>query len=106
VLIGEYHRAEKNSDDDGLYLVDTARLVLSYNAFFSSTIQDPDPNGQDHVNDRVGFDGRLFGITSFLPEGRVASFFLTITVDLIQITQADMNIDGSIEMFSGYVLTS
>lgn len=102
--IGEYNRAAQNFDDDGLYRVDSAHLILSYGAFFHSTIQDPDPTGQDHVNDRVGYDGALFSVDSFLPRGRVADNFLTISVDLRQVAEEEMIDDAPIPMFLPYQL--
>jgi hypothetical protein len=106
VMLGEYQRASKNFDDDGMYLVDRVHGIMSYFAFFSTTIQDPDPNQQNHLNDRVAFDGRLFGVSSFQPRGRVASYFLTISFDLVQLTAEDMASDANIAMFQQYVVAS
>lgn len=102
VFAGEYVRASQNYDDDGLYLIDRTHLIMSYNAFFESLIPDPDPTGQDHLNDRVGFDGHLFGVDAFIPRGRVASYFFTISVNLVPVTQGDLDEDSAAEMFVGY----
>jgi hypothetical protein len=106
VLLGEYQRASKNFDDDGMYLVDRMHGILSYDQFFGSQILDPDPYGMNHLNDRIGFDGRLFGLTSFMPRGRVASYFLTISIDMVQLTAEDLASDAAIPMFSQYVIAS
>ena len=106
VLLGEYNRAPQNFDDDGLYLIDSAHLIFSYYAFFQTTRPDPDPTGQNHVNDRVGFDGTLFSVDSFLPRGRVASHFLTVSVDLHEVAQEDMDEDSAIPMFDRYRVAS
>lgn len=106
VILGEYERASKNFDDDGLYLVDQVHGVMSYFAFFSSTIIDPDTKGQNHLNDRVAFDGRLFTVTSFIPRGRVASYFLTISFDLIEVTAEDLAEDAAIAQFAPYITAS
>ena len=106
VMLGEYQRAPKNFDDDGLYLVDQGHLIISYFAFFSSTIVDPDPTGQNHLNDRVGFDGHLFSVASFLPRGRVADYFLTISVDLIEVAQEELIEDVVPSMFQPYIVAS
>lgn len=106
VLLGEYQRAPESFDDDALYQVDHVHLIFSYDAFFHSTMQDPDPNGQDHVNDRVGFDGHLFSVSSFLPRGRVASHFLTISVDLIEVAAEELQEDTDIPMFDPYLSAS
>jgi hypothetical protein len=102
VLIGEYVRAGQNFDDDGLYQLDRLHLIFSFNQFFSTTMPDPDPFGQDHVNDRVGFDGRLFSVNTFLPRGRVADYFLTVSVDCLAMTQSDLDEDTAIPMFAPY----
>ena len=104
VLIGEYSRAPQNFDDDGLYLIDRVHLIFSYDAFFHTTMLDPDPSGQDHLNDRVGFDGHLFSVDLFIPRGRVASHFLTISVDLTEVGQADLDEDRPDSMFSPYLV--
>lgn len=106
VWLGEYNRAPKNFDDGGMYLVDQVHGIMSYFAFFSSTIVDPDPTGQNHLNDRVGYDGRLFGISTFFPRGRTASYFLTISFSMIQIMAEDLAEDAAIPMFSPYVVGS
>src|ERR1035441_9179738 len=38
MVMGEYRRAPKNFDDDGLYLIDSVHMVCSYNAFFHTTM--------------------------------------------------------------------
>lgn len=106
VVLGEYRRSGRNFDDDGLYLVDRVHLIFSYFAFFSSTMPDPDPTGQDHVNDRCGFDGHLFNVTSFVPQGRVASYFLTVSCDLLEVAQEDLNEDALLPMFAPYLVAS
>lgn len=105
-MIGEYTRDPKNFDDDGLYQVDQVHAILNYFDFFSSTMIDPDPNGQDHVNDRVVFDGHLFSVSSFTPRGRVASYFLTISVDMIEIAAEELNEDPISSLFSPYLVAS
>lgn len=102
VMIGEYTRAGQNFDDDGLYLVDRVHFVISKSAFFHTTMPDPDPSGQDHLNDRLGFDGVLFSVDSFLPRGRVASYFWTISVDASEVMQEDMDEDVATSMFAPY----
>lgn len=106
VLLGEYTRAGQNFDSDGLYLVDKVHLIFSYDAFFHTTMIDPDPTGMDHVNDRVGFDGRLFSVDSFLPRGRVASHFLTVSCDLIEVAQEELDEDQPVPMFAPYLSAS
>lgn len=103
VIIGEYERAGKNYDDDGLYQVDRMYCIINYFAFFSTGMPDPDPTGQNHVNDRVGYDGHLFSLSGFLPRGRTASYFLTISVDMIEIGQAELYEDVAIPMFASYL---
>jgi hypothetical protein len=93
VYMAEYVRADQNFDDDGLHRVDRAHLIFSYFAFFQTTMQDPDPTGQDHVNDRVLFDGSLFSVDAFNPRGRVADQFLTVSVDLRQVAQSELDED-------------
>lgn len=102
-MIGEYHRAPQNFDDDGLYRIDRVHLIMSYFAFFSSTMADPDPTGQDHVNDRVAFDGHLFSVDSFTPQGHVGSYFLTISCDVAQVAQEEMQEDVPVKMFAPYI---
>lgn len=102
VLVAEYQRAGQNFDDDALYLVDHVHGVMSYKAFFQAPIADPDTLGQNHVNDRVAVDGRLFSVTRFLPQGRVASSFLTISFDLTMVTQEDLDEDVAEPMFEPY----
>lgn len=106
VWIGEYERAGRNQDGDGLYQVDHFHGILSYRFFFSSNIPDPDPNFQNHVNDRVGFDGKLFYLTSFLPRGRVASYFLTISFDATQLALEEFTEDADLNptLFDQYIL--
>lgn len=106
VLEATYGRASQNFDDDGLYLVDDLQLIISYDQFFHSTMPDPDPNGQDHVNDRVGHDGHLFSVNSFVPKGRVASHWLTITVVLQEVAQEDMDEDVPDPIFAPYTEAS
>lgn len=104
VYLGEYMRAAQNFDDDGLYQTDRLHLIFSYNAFFTTGMQDPDPNNFDHVNDRVGFDGRLFSVNSFYPRGRVAGQFLTVSADCLEVGQADLAEDvDTAGLFMGYV---
>jgi hypothetical protein len=103
VIIGEYHRAPQNFDDDGLYLIDNVHIIVSYDAFFHTTMPDPDPSGQDHLNDRVAFDGSLFAVNSFLPEGRIASHFLTISIDLAEVAAEDLAEDPAAAMFQPYI---
>lgn len=106
VYIGEYRRASKNFDDDGLYLVDHVHGILSYDAFFHTAMPDPDPNAQDHLNDRVAYDGHLFSVASFTPDGRVASHFLTISFDLIEVGTEELREDTPISMFAPYLTAS
>jgi hypothetical protein len=103
LVIGEYRRAPQNFDDDGLYLIDRVHLIFSYFAFFQSEIPDPDPSGRDHVNDRVGFDNHLFSVDSFIPRGRVASHFLTVSADLTEVGQAELDEDVPDTMFAPYL---
>ena len=102
-FIGEYRRAGKNFDDDGLYLIDTAHLIVSYDAFFHTTMPDPDITGQNHLNDRVAFDGKLFHVTGFYPEGRMADYFLTISIDVAQVAVEDLAEDPQAAMFTPFV---
>lgn len=104
VLMGQYVRAAQNFDDDGLYLVNTAHFVISYDAFFHSNMPDPDTSGNDHLNDRLAFDGVLFSVDSFLPRGRVASNFLTISVDAREVAQSEMDEDVTSAMFTPYIV--
>jgi hypothetical protein len=97
VVIAEYMRASQNFDDDGMYLVDSLHIIMSYDAFFHSQITDPDPNGVDHLNDRVGFDGKLFSVNSFIPRGRVGSYFWTISVQCQDVAES---------IFAPYIVTS
>jgi len=106
VLLGEYTRGEQNFDNDGLYLVDSVRLIFSYKAFLQTTMPDPDPFGQDHLNDRVVFDGHLFSVDSFVPRGRVASYFLTVSVDLSEVAQEDLDEDNDTGMWDPYIVAS
>lgn len=106
VFIGEYSRAQQNFDDDGLYQIDRVRLVISYDAFFHSTMPDPDPSGQDHVNDRFAYDGHLFSVDGFFPRGRVASHFLTISVDAAEVAAEELAEDAPVQMFAPYISAS
>lgn len=106
VYIGEYQRQPKNFDDDGLYLIDNVHVVASYDAFFHTTMPDPDPTGQDHLNDRIAFDGRLFHVTRFVPEGRVASHFLTISIDVAEVAQEDLDEDPAAPQFAPYLVAT
>ena len=103
VWLGEYERAGRTQDDDGLYLVDRVHVIMSYDAFFHSTLPDPDPYGNDHLRDRVAYDGHLFRVDNFLPKGRVASYFLTISIDLSEVAQSEMAEDGTISQFAPYL---
>ena len=106
VLLGEYTRASQNFDNDGLYLVDTLHLIFSYNQFLQTTMLDPDPQGQDHLNDRVVFDGHLFSVDSFVPRGRVASRFLTVSCDLTEVAQEELDEDNDTGMWDPYLVAS
>jgi hypothetical protein len=103
IWLGEYQRAGRNFDDDGLYLVDRVHVICSYDAFFHTTMLDPDPWGNDHLRDRVAFDGHIFKVDTFLPRGRVASYFLTISIDLTEVAQSEMAEDGTIAQFTPYL---
>jgi hypothetical protein len=103
VWVGEYQRAGRNFDDDGLYLVDRVHVICSYDAFFHTTMPDPDPYGNDHLRDRVAFDGHIFRVDTFLPRGRAASYFLTISIDLTEVAQSDLAEDGTIAQFTPYL---
>jgi len=105
LLIGEFHRAPKSFEEDALYRVDQAHLIFSYSAFFHSLMPDPDPTGQDHVNDRVGFDGKLFSVATFTPEGRVADEFLTVSVNLFEVGQGELDEDVASPLFASYTVT-
>ena len=103
VIIGEFQRPPLNIDDDGLYLVNQAHLIIDFNAFMQSTLVDPDSTGVNHLRDRVGFDNHLFTVSGFYPRGRVADYFLTISVDLVEVTQSSLYEDSAIPMFQGYL---
>jgi hypothetical protein len=103
VLLAEYLRARKNIDDDGLYLVDHLHIIMSFDQFFHTQMPDPDITGEGHMNDRIGFDGRLFSVVGFLPQGRVADYFLTISVDAVQVAQSELAEDVAAAMFASYV---
>ena len=98
-----YSRAAQNWDDDSLYLIDRTHVIFSYDAFFHTTMPDPDPSFQNHLNDRVAFDGHLFNCDSFLPRGRVADHFLTVSVDLTEVGQAELAEDADNSVFAPYV---
>lgn len=102
--LAEYSRAGQNFDDDGLYLVDRAKLIFSWFAFFSTTIPDPDPYGQDHVNDRVVIDGHLFTVNSFVPRGRVADYFLTVTAECTEVVASNLAEDVADPIFAPYLV--
>lgn len=104
VWLGEYNRASRNIDDDGLYLVDRVHVIASYDAFFHTAMPDPDPFGNDHLRDRVAYDGHLFKVNMFLPKGRLASYFLTISIDLVEVAQSELAEDGTIAQFSPYLV--
>jgi hypothetical protein len=106
VMLAEQTRASQNFDDDGLYLVSRLHLIFSYYAFFQTTMPDPDPYGQDHVNDRVGFDTTLFSVDSFIPHGRVAGQWLTVSCDLTEVASEDLAEDVPAPMFAPYVVAS
>lgn len=103
VWLGEYQRAGKNFGDDGLYLVDRVHVICSYDQFFHTTMPDPDPYGNDHLRDRVAFDGHIFKVDTFLPRGRVADYFLTISIDLTEVAQTSLAEDGTIAIFTPYL---
>lgn len=102
--IGEVIRAKENIDDDGLYPVHRIHGIMSYREFFQSTIPDPDYTGQNHLNDRIGFDGWLFAVVGFLPQGRVADQFLTVSFDANQVAQEELDEDMQDPMFGPYVV--
>ncbi len=104
VVIAEDVRAGQNFDDDGLYLLDRLHLVISYSAFIHAMIPDADPLNQDHLNDRIGFDNKLFSVNTFVPRGRVAAQYLTISVDCQELAQEDLNEDVLATMFQPYVI--
>lgn len=103
-IMARYIRAPRDYNDDGLFRVDRAQLVLSYFDFFSSTMPDPDVTGQDHLNDRVVFDGKLFRLEQFLPQHRVADQFLTIAIEMTEIAASELQEDTT-SMFSGFTTT-
>lgn len=102
VLLIEPLRARRNFDDDGLYLVDHVHIILSYDAFFHTGMPDPDPNGIDHLGDRVAFGGKLYTVIAFLPQGWVADYPLTISADAVQVKQEEMDEDAEVAMFAPY----
>ena len=102
-LIGQYIRPSKNLDADGLYLAAQAHGTISYEAFVASGIPDPDPSEENHLNDRVGFDGHLFTVMEFTPVGRVASAFLTIAFVLHEVDRAIYEEDAAVPMFAPYI---
>jgi hypothetical protein len=104
VVIAEDVRQGQNFDDDGLYLLDYLHLVISYSAFAHSMIPDPDPQSQNHLNDRVGFDGKLFSVNTFIPRGRVANAYLTISCDCREVASEDLDEDVLESMFAPYVV--
>jgi hypothetical protein len=104
VLEGIYTRAEQNFDQDGLYLVDSVRLIISYKAYLQALLKDPDSTGMDHLNDRVVFDNHLFSVDSFVPRGRIASYFLTISVDLTEVAQEELDEDNDTGMWDSYIV--
>jgi hypothetical protein len=103
VWLGEYRRAAQNFDDDGLYLIDRTHLIFSYDAFFHTTMPDPDPSLQDHLNDRVAYDGQLFNCDMFLPRGRVGDYFLTVSVDLTAVADSELAEDADNSVFAPYL---
>jgi hypothetical protein len=104
VLIAEDVRADQNFDEDALYLLDHLHLIISYDAFLHTMMPDPDPFQADHVNDRVGFDGKLFDVNTFVPRGRVAASYLTISVDCQQTSQEDLDEDVLSTLFAPYTV--
>jgi hypothetical protein len=76
-------------DETGTYDVDRLTVVVTRELLAASGI-DPD---EDRLNDRVGFDGRIFAVNHFDKRGRMADTYLTITVTGTQVMDDEMQTD-------------
>lgn len=76
---------------EGNYTVDTLTLIVQYSEL-RKKISNPTDRGA-HVNDRIGYDGRIFSVDSFNPRGRIADAIMTVTVQCLEVKEDEMALD-------------
>lgn len=84
VTMARLDEGEAQYSDEGTYTVDHLTIVVNAHMLRSFGISQPDDVGA-HVRDRIEFDGRLFSVDSFVPQGRIADTFLTVTVGATEV---------------------
>jgi len=72
VLQAVLNEGEQEFQDIGNYTVDRLSIVVAYEALVKAGISNPTDRG-GHMNDRIGYDGRLFSVDAFNPRGRIAN---------------------------------
>jgi hypothetical protein len=77
---------------EGNYTVDRLTLYVQYSEL-AKRISNPTDRGA-HVNDRIGYDGRIFSVDAFNPRGRIADAVMTVTVHCTEIKDDEMRLDG------------
>jgi hypothetical protein len=83
VIMGQQLRGTNTMNERGRYLTDTLRLVLAIddvNHLLPSLSSDPN----NHIQDRVVFQGEVFIPTRLLPRGRYKNNYSVITIDTNQ----------------------
>lgn len=83
---------ERQYGDTGTYAVDTLLLIVNYKVLVRHGITDPTDRGM-HYNDRIEYDGRLFSVTHFYPQGRIADSIITVTVSATEVKEDERRND-------------
>ena len=80
VIMAQQLRGTNVMNERGLYVVDTLRLVIAVDDL-QRLLPDMETSPNQHVQDRVVFQGEVFVPTRVLPRGRYKDYYAVVTLD-------------------------
>lgn len=99
VIMAQQLRGTNVNNERGFYTVDTLRLVVAINDVQRLLpIMVTDPN--QHIKDRIVFQGEVFVPTRVLPRGRYANFYSVITIDCNQVNPEELVNDPQFQLYA------
>lgn len=104
VIMAQQLRGTNIMNERGFYVVDTLRLVVSVadlNRLLPEVVSNPD----QHIKDRIVFQGGVFVPTRVLPRGRYSNFYSVVTIDCNMVNEEELVNDQQFLNYTPSTLT-
>lgn len=92
---------DEKVNDRGQYLIDTIRIAFSPEALASVGLQDVLNDPDDHTNDRVVYENKVFAIHQVRVRGELRAGYAVVGIDANQVKRDELTNDSQFQKYIG-----